>query len=170
MKVILMSAGMGTAATLTREAELALAAADCVIGAERLLTTLPVPDSAATVALARPEDVVRHLGENRDRYAAPVVVLSGDAGFYSGAKRIIELLNVQSLLAATSATGPSSIDVTVIHGIGAVQYFAARLRRPWQDFRLASAHGVDTDVLGEVVNHPCVVFLTGGRRDVGTIV
>ncbi len=170
MNVTLVSAGMGTAATLTREAELALGAADCVIGAERLLATLPLPEAAAALPLARPEDVVRHLRDNRDLYRHPVVVLSGDAGFYSGAKRIIELLNIQSLMTTASGTGASLFNVTVIPGIGTVQYFAARLRRPWQDFRLASAHGLDTDILAEVLNHPCVFFLTGGRLDVGTII
>ncbi|MCC8107823.1 MAG: precorrin-6Y C5,15-methyltransferase (decarboxylating) subunit CbiT [Planctomycetes bacterium] len=170
MNVTLVSAGMGTADTLTGEAGLAIAAADCVIGAERLLASLPLPDGAARAPLALPEDVVRHLRDNRDSFASAVVVLSGDAGFYSGAKRILELLNIQALLAAGSENAPSLFEVTVIPGVGAVQYFAARLRRPWQDFRLASAHGVDTDVLAEVLNHPCVFFLTGGRLDVGAII
>jgi len=43
-----------------------------------------------------------------------------------------------------------------------VQLLSARLGRPWQDWRLVSAHGVDCNVAGAVMGGQPVFFLTGG--------
>ncbi|MFR6379340.1 MAG: SAM-dependent methyltransferase [Evtepia sp.] len=68
------------------------------------------------------------------------VVFSGDTGFYSGAKGLLPLLG------AGGDTG-----ARVLPGLSSVQLFAARLGRPWQDWRLCSAHGVELDPVAEVL-------------------
>lgn len=148
MNITLIGAGMGSPRTLTREAEETLLAADAIIGAPRLLAALPDGILAEKFAEALPEKIAS-LVAARPRWRSAAVVLSGDPGFYSGAKKLLALLRDH--------------DVAVLPGISAPQYFAARLRRPWQDFRLVSAHGVACDVLAEALNHPAVFFLTDGE-------
>lgn len=147
MNIVLLGAGMGTARTLTLEGREALAEAEAVIGAQRLIAGLPDDIAAEKIPLALPEKIAGAI-EEHPRWKNVCVVLSGDVGFYSGAKRLLELLRRHTL--------------KLIPGIATPQYFAARLQRPWQDFRLVSAHGVYCDVLAETLNHPAVLFLTGG--------
>lgn len=155
MGITLVGIGMGGARTMTLEAREALVRADVVIGAERLLAHLPEGVAAEKIALTLPEKVAAAIADHPE-WREVCVVLSGDVGFYSGAKRLLALLHDRS--------------PRLVPGISAVQYFAARLRRPWQDFRLVSAHGVHCDVLAEVLNHRAVFFLTGGETAPSDIV
>lgn len=80
------------------------------------------------------------------------VVLSGDVGFYSGARKLLPLLDF----------GP----VEVLPGLSSPQYLACRLGMPWQDYHLVSAHGMgeeQVDPVGEVRCHKETFFLTGGQ-------
>ncbi len=149
MRVYLIGTGMGTEDTLTGAARRALTGAQAWLGAERLLAGFSsLAFTGEKFPLALPENVAACLGSH-SHWKSAAVLLSGDVGFYSGAKRLRELL--------------SGHELEVIPGISAPQYFAARLGRPWQDFRLASCHGVECDVVAEVLNHPAVFFLTGGQ-------
>ena len=51
----------------------------------------------------------------------------------------------------------------LLPGISSVQAFAAKLRRPWQDWLLCSAHGVDCDAVAAVCQDRPAFFLTGGK-------
>lgn len=147
MKITLVGMGMGNGCTTTLEARAALADATVVIGSERLFTALGDECSAECIPLAVPDKIAAAVAEHPE-WERVCVVLSGDVGFYSGAKRLLVLL--------------AEHNPGIICGISTPQYFAARLRRPWQDLRLVSAHGVSCDVLAEVLNHPAVLFLVGG--------
>lgn len=147
MNITLVGVGMGSSSGMTREAFDALAAADVIVGAARLLESLPGEFPAKKIAEAIPEKAAAAVTALRDCERV-CVALSGDVGFYSGAKKLATLLaRFQPLL---------------VPGISAPQYLAAKLGRPWQDQRLVSAHGVPCDVAAEVLNHPSVFFLTGG--------
>jgi precorrin-6Y C5,15-methyltransferase (decarboxylating) len=51
-------------------------------------------------------------------------------------------------------------------GISAAQLAAARLGRPWDDMRFASAHGLDLEsVVAAVVEYPRVLALADTRRN-----
>src|SRR5699024_9273075 len=125
--------GMGaSAATLTAEALEALRRARRVAGARRLLEALP-PDVT------------------RDRVPAvrAGVLYSGDTGFYSGAAELLELLRGQER------------EAEVFPGLSSVQMLAARLGRPWQDWKLVSAHGRACDPVAAVCGGRPAFFLTG---------
>jgi precorrin-6Y C5,15-methyltransferase (decarboxylating) len=81
--------------------------------------------------------------------------MSGDTGFYSGTKKLLEKLEGR--------------DVTVLPGISSVQYLAARLCRSWQDWKLVSAHGKDINPAAIVRGHAETFFLTGGVLTVPAI-
>lgn len=154
MNITLIGAGMGGWRALTQDALEALGQADAAIGAERLLGGLPPDLRAVKVAQALPEKVADAICLHPE-WRDVCVLLSGDVGFHSGAKRLLELLEDH--------------DPRLLPGISTPQYFAARLRRPWQDFHLVSAHGVQCDILAEVLNHQTVLFLVGGDVTPSTV-
>lgn len=143
MQVILAGIGGGTAESMTEECRALLRRADCVLGAERLLTC--VPPGCRRVAAVRPKELLDALDGD-----LCVVLYSGDTGFYSGAKLLLPLLKERG------------IDVKILPGISSVQLLAARLGRPWQDWNLVSAHGVDCDPITAVMQSRPAFFLTGG--------
>lgn len=155
MNIALIGAGMDAARTLTLEAWEMLRRADAIIGAERLVAGLPADIAAKKICQALPEKIAAIISEHQE-WRTVCIILSGDVGFYSGAKQLLELLR--------------DYEPRLIPGISTPQYFAAKLRRPWQDFHLVSAHGISCDVVAESLNHPAVLFLTGGATTPSTIV
>ncbi len=155
MKIFLIGMGMGNLATRTEAARQAFALARVCLGSERLLDCLGADSFAGEkIPLALPGEIAAAIDAHPE-WESAAVLLSGDVGFYSGAKKLRELL--------------SHHDLESVPGISTPQYFAARLGRSWQDFRLVSSHGVDCDVVAEVLNHPCVFFLTGGQIGVAEL-
>ena len=143
MMITILGAGCGSAA-LTAEAQKALAEAELVIGAKRLLDDLS--PACKTVVEISSERIAMILSEAHCENAC--VLLSGDTGFYSGARRLLPLLQDHN--------------VRVLPGVSSVQALAARLGRPWQDWTLRSAHGVDFDVRRAVCGGKPVFVLTSG--------
>ena len=138
--------GMGaSAATLTAEAREALGRAELVAGAQRLLDALPAGVTAERVPAVRPADVLAAVAGAQNA----AVLYSGDTGFYSGAA---------GLLARLQEAG---IPARVLPGLSSVQMLAATLGRPWQDWKLVSAHGRPCDPVAAVCGGRPAFFLTG---------
>ena len=118
MRVTLASLGGGGQETMTAECAAALRNARCILGAKRLLEHLPRGCTDNRIAAVRAQELLDAiLGQQ----GGCVVVFSGDAGFYSGARGLLPLL------------AQRGIPVQVLPGVSSVQLFAARLGRPWQD-------------------------------------
>ena len=138
--------GMGASAdTLTAEAREALGRAELVAGAQRLLDALPAGVTAERVPAVRPADVLAVVAGAQNA----AVLYSGDTGFYSGAA---------GLLARLKEAG---IPARVLPGLSSVQMLAAALGRPWQDWKLVSAHGRPCDPVAAVCGGRPAFFLTG---------
>ena len=155
MLVTLVGLGCGTSATMTAEGLEALRQADCVIGAGRLLAALPEDLGGERREAVRPAEIMEILtacGAER-----PCVAYSGDTGFYSGARTLLPLLEAQG------------ISARVLPGISSVQLLAARLGRPWQDWKLCSAHGTACDPVTAVMEDRPAFFLTGGALGPGDL-
>ena len=150
MQVILAAMGGGAPGTMTAECAGALAAAECVVGARRLLAALPAGCTARRVEAARPQEVLQAVLEARGYASLCVVAYSGDTGFYSGACGLLPLL------------AENGVAARVLPGISSVQLLAVRLGRPWQDWTLVSAHGAACDAAAAVCGGRPVFFLTGG--------
>lgn len=146
-RVVLAGFGMGGDGTRTRALERALDAADCVIGATRLLADIDGAGKRVHEA-SRPADIARIIREDGESRRF-VVLLSGDAGFFSGAKGVREALG--------------DMDVETLPGISSLQYLCARLGRPWEDVYAVSVHGRDADIVAAVRAHPAVFILVGGE-------
>lgn len=153
MNISIIGMGMCDSDKLTAEAKQAVHEAGIIIGAERLLQTLPDSCTQLRLQAVAAEDILNLIRLNQNQKIA--VLMSGDTGFYSGAKKLIEALPAEA--------------VRLIPGISSVQYFASKLRRPWQDWKLVSAHGTTCDVAGHVRDNRETFFLTGGQLTVQTI-
>lgn len=147
MQVILAASGGGNAGTMTADCRQALENASCIIGAKRLLAGLPDSYTNNRIAATRPEEIITAIKQNKE---GCVVLYSGDTGFYSGTRSLIPMLC------------SAGIDYIVYPGISSVQLLSASIGQPWQDWMLLSAHGVDCNPVGAVMQGKPVFFLTGG--------
>lgn len=154
-QVILAGAGPGGAGQVTEAVARAVRASEVLIGSPRVLDTarellserewgsstassesVPVLSGKGIrfVEKYMPEEVVGELELCRLAGAKRVVVLfSGDTGFYSGTKKLIECLREKKMA------------FTVLPGISSVAYMASRLGISWEDAALFTAHGRDFD-------------------------
>lgn len=145
-EVILAGIGPGSIDSMTAEVRQALAEADCLIGAKRMLEAVPIRAQQTCIAVA-PGDIAACIRERRGcrRF---VVVLSGDTGFFSGARRLLPMLK--------------DCDVRVLPGLSSLQVLCARLGTSYEDVLSVSLHGRDRDIVPDVLQNRRVFVLVGG--------
>lgn len=137
--------GMG-ADTTTKEALELIRNADVLIGASRMIGYFS-DWGKQTHSTYLPEEVAAIVEQSPcERFA---VLLSGDVGFFSGAKKLYERLCVY--------------DVRLVAGVSSVNYFFAKCGLPWQDAALVSAHGTTCGITGSVRRNRLAFVLTGGN-------
>ena len=151
MQLTLAALGSGRWDTLTGQVQARLLQAQCILGAPRLLADLPAECTPNRIAATTASALLAAI--RREGLERIVVVYSGDSGFYSGARSLIPLLEAKR------------IEYTLLPGLSSVQMLAALLGRPWQDWLLVSAHGVDCDPVAAVMQGRPAFFLTGGALD-----
>ncbi|MGN8896124.1 precorrin-6y C5,15-methyltransferase (decarboxylating) subunit CbiE [Flavonifractor sp. HCP28S3_F3] len=145
MKVYLIGVGMGNPETMTVGALEAIKVCPVLVGARRLLE--PWTESHDCVPLIAGADIAEYIGKVQE---GPVgVLLSGDTGFYSGAKKLWTLL--------------LDHEVITIPGISSMSYLSAKLHVDWQDVKIVSAHGRSHNVVGEIQRNARTFALTGGN-------
>ena len=154
-KVTVIGFGMGNPALLTVAAQGELARSELVIASPRLLEAARplVAPQAELVPLVRSDQIVEALRASHAMHAC--VLMSGDVGFYSGATGLLDQLG--------------DWDTTVIPGISTLSYLCAKLRTPWQDAYVVSAHGRAHDLAGTVQSHAKTFALAGGDQDASTL-
>lgn len=155
MKITLIGMGSGCPESLTVQGYAALREADLILGARRLLSALPAGCTENRAAAYLPDEILELLHASGCENAA--LLYSGDTGFYSGAAKLLPLLRTMGY------------SVRVLPGLSSVQLLAAAVGRPWQDWKLVSAHGRVCDPVAEVLSHPQVFFLTGGGDSPATL-
>ena len=153
--ITLIGMGGGRWETLSARAQAAVQSAQLVFGAKRLLAALPPQCTAQQFAFYKPEEILAVLAQNPGQDAA--VLYSGDTGFYSGASGLLTPLRALGLPAR------------VYPGVSSVQLLAAALGRPWQGWKLVSAHGCACSPVAECMANREVFFLTGGTETPATL-
>lgn len=143
MKVYLIGVGLGNPDTMTIGAQKAIRESEVLLGAPRLLENWPEKRRVPGIAAAELAEAIDAL-----EVSTAAVLLSGDVGFYSGAKNLYPLLEKHR--------------VVTIPGISSVQYLCAQCQLPWQDVHLISAHGRSHNAVGEIQCHRWSFVLTGG--------
>lgn len=162
-KIYLVGIGMGNSETLTAQARLTIEQSDLLIGAERMVDSIPQAKGAKYYAVD-PVKIMEYILENPE-YRSISVIFSGDVGFYSGAKKLNQLLAEQK----DNGSPWSDYQVEFIPGISSLQYFCAKLRLSWEDVRIVSLHGREGNIMGAVLNHAKTFFLTGGDYSVQSV-
>ncbi len=151
-KIYLIGAGPSSADMLTREAVHALEECDAVIGAASVTASLQTNKPVYDAFL--PEDVLMVLNENPSIRTA-AIVMRGDTGFYSGARKMVEMFGKENL--------------TIIPGISSVVAFSAKLGISWDDAALISLHGRRCNLIHTVCTNEKTIALTGGGQTVCVI-
>ena len=154
-RAFLIGIGMGVPENMTREAFETFRKADCILGSGRMLDSFrdwgkPLFDAY---------DPAKMLGfiKEHPQYGCIAVALSGDVGFYSGAKRL------------TAAFEAEGIETELIPGISSVAYFCSRLKMAWEDVKLMSVHGREQNLIAAVRMHFRTFTLLGGPKPVETL-
>lgn len=148
----LVGIGMGTPDHLTGEARAAFEKADCILGSGRMLDSFKTTRKPLFDAYD-PAKMLTYVQEHPE-HRTIAVALSGDVGFYSGARRLI------------STFGNAGIRTELITGISSVTYFCSRLQIPWEDVKLMSIHGRRENLIAAVRTHFRTFTLLGGRDNV----
>ncbi len=131
--------------TLTKEASEAILSAEVLIGAERMLA--PFAGLGKNLFKEyRSSEIVRYIEENN--FASAAVLLSGDCGFFSGARILHEKLKKYA--------------PEVICGISSPVYLCSKLGKDWWDCCFVSLHGKSSSIARKVRAHEKVFFLLGG--------
>ncbi|KMZ55477.1 bifunctional cobalt-precorrin-7 (C(5))-methyltransferase/cobalt-precorrin-6B (C(15))-methyltransferase [Dorea sp. D27] len=146
-RISLTGIGMGTGATLTAEAREALESCDCIIGAARMTESLSHFGKPAYDAYKAEE--IKEIIREHGGYGHIVVALSGDCGFYSGAKALAGELE--------------EYKVELIPGISSVAFLASRLRVSWEDAALMSVHGRRQNYIYAIAHNEKIFLLLGGE-------
>lgn len=135
-KVSLVGIGMGTPDTLTQEGKQALESADLLIGARRMVEHIKRPGQEVWTGY-KPEEICAYIAAHPE-YKNVAIALSGDVGFYSGAKKLLETLHRELPM----------VQKKVYCGISSMIYFCAKLETPWEDVHPVSLHGRECNLPG----------------------
>lgn len=146
-QITLLGIGMGSRDTLTIEGEKALEKAELLIGARRIADSVKMPHH--TVVYEYDSEKILKCIEENSQYEHIVIALSGDVGFYSGAKKLLHNLGE---------------DTRVICGISSVVYFMAKAGLSWDDAKIVSAHGRNCNLVS-LICHSKKVFSILGTKD-----
>lgn len=141
--------GMGSPENMTVEARRACEEAQLLIGAERML------EAAQKAGFNKPSfksykaEEIYEFVTSHPEYDHVAVLLSGDVGFYSGAKKLYELFDGD--------------EINVYCGISSAVYLCGKLHTSWEDARLVSLHGRSSNIISAVARNPKVFALVGER-------
>ena len=151
-KVTVLGIGMGSEETLTIQGKRAVQEADLVIGARRMADSVGMPGQKVVYEY-RSEAILKYIEEHPE-FENILIVLSGDVGFYSGAKKLLEGLGS---------------DTQVICGISSVVYFMSRIHMSWEDAKLLSAHGKNCNLIHYIRHYRKVFAILGSGREIGNL-
>lgn len=157
-EIVLLGIGMGAPETMTLEGLAACEQADCVIGAKRMLEAVQLTlasreaDVQKTwVPMYLSTEIAAYIKEHA-QHQHIVIVLSGDVGFYSGAKKLLDAL--------------SDYSIRLVCGISSGVYFAARLQTSWDDTCMMSMHGRQMNILAALKKNKKVFTLASDAESI----
>lgn len=153
--VTLAGIGMGTPSGMTLEALQAVKEADLLIGAGRMLEAA-LEEKKPAYAEYDAGRIAEYI-QTHPEYVRIAVLLSGDIGFYSGAKRLYEALK------------GCGLEIRTVCGISSVAAFCGKLHLAWEDVCLKSAHGRKANLVGAVRTHEKTFTILSKADSVGEL-
>lgn len=152
-EVSLVGMGPGGQENRTLGADRALREADCLIGAKRMLEDTARPGQLCCEAIA--PEAIRQVILGHPECRRFAVVLAGDVGFYSGAKRLLPLL--------------SDCETRLLPGISSLVMLCSRLGVSYEDAVCVSLHGREAGIAAVLAREPKVFVLVGGEDGMGKL-
>lgn len=149
-KLYLIGIGTGTGEGLTVKAKELIETCDLVFGADRMLKAVD-NRGAKRIAAYQPDEIRAHLNkaEHQD-WKCACVLLSGDVGFYSGAKKLLEAFHDYA--------------VALVPGISSLSAFCAAIGISWDAVSAVSLHGRQENVIGTADRERYTFCLLGGAQ------
>ncbi|MGM9604772.1 MAG: precorrin-6A reductase [Faecousia sp.] len=146
-EVKIIGIGPGDRDSRTVAADRAIREADCLIGAKRMLEAAALPGQLCCEAIT-PEKIQEAIFAHPEcrRFG---VVLSGDVGFYSGAKKLLPLLG--------------GCKTELLPGLSSLSVLCSRLGVSYEDAVCVSLHGREAGIAAIVAREPKVFVLVGGE-------
>ena len=136
---------------LTLTAKQRIDSSDLVIGAKRMVES--VAYGKDILEEYRSDEIIEYLRKN-PKYSNISVLMSGDIGFYSGAKKLLDKLD------------RDEFDVHTEPGISSAVYLCSKIGTSWQDVYMTSAHGREANLVGLSRIHPKVFTLLSEEESV----
>ena len=150
--VTLLGIGMGSEETLTVQGRKAIEQAELIIGARRMVDAVALPEQDIFYEY-RSTEIAAYIQQHPE-YTRVVIALSGDVGFYSGARGLLKALNGKA---------------EVICGISSVVYFMSRIGLPWDDAKIVSAHGRACNLVSLIRTNQKVFAILGTTDGAGQL-
>lgn len=154
MEICLAGIGMGSKDGQTQEVQHAIETADILLGAERMIERYSAKIEKRPYYMT--EQILPYLeqlqkkGITEQKDSLQITVLfSGDTGFYSGAKKLADILK------------KDGYEVQIFPGISSVIYLAAKLGKSWEDAKILSMHGRSQNFIHVVANHEKTFLILG---------
>ncbi len=144
-RVIIAGAGPGSKSCLTEEVKEAIDNSEVLIGSKRLVEEYTDKKTFSAVTAKDIIDIIDN--ENANNY---VVLMSGDTGFYSGAKKLAEVL-------------AGKYEYSIMAGVSSVIYLAAKIGKSWENAAFVSLHGKKQSYIPVVLQNELTYFLTQGN-------
>lgn len=150
-QIYLVGVGMGSAGTITEQAIEKIKACEALIGANRLVETALsyTGEKKPQIYISyQAREIGKYIRENN--YSTIVVALSGDVGFYSGAKKLLQELE--------------GFQVELLPGISSMIYFCSKVQIPWEQICFGSAHGKRLNMIQRISRNRYCFFLLDGKE------
>jgi len=157
-KVTIVGCGPGSRKFLTGYAMQQIIHAEVMIGSRRLLSLFPDADADTYVLSNNYKLLITRIVSLSKKNKKVVVLVSGDPGFFSYSKLIVDKLGVEKC--------------EVIPGISSVQLAFARIGRTWNDACFMSLHGRSgklAAVVKKISDNDKVAVLTDNANNVKLI-
>lgn len=151
-EIALVGIGMGPKEGMTLEAWETCQNADLLVGASRMLEKTKRQGQAVFVSY-KADDIAEYIASHKE-YEKVAIVLSGDVGFYSGAKKLLQVLPTHT---------------KILPGISSMIAFAAKLGMPWENIRPCSVHGRSLNLINLIKKQEKVFAIVGNESGIGQL-
>lgn len=151
--VTIAGIGPGSLDCQTIEVRKAVQKAECIIGAARMNEAVKGWKQPAFNAIA-PDDIAAVIDQHTE-FNDFAIVMSGDSGFFSGTKKLLERLR--------------ECHVKVLPGLSSMSVLCARLKTSYEDVKAVSLHGRDVDIAPFVKQYHRVFTLVGGNDGINRL-
>ncbi|NOY63858.1 MAG: precorrin-6y C5,15-methyltransferase (decarboxylating) subunit CbiE, partial [Nitrospirae bacterium] len=142
--IVIISGGPGGSEYITTSARNRARRCEVLVGSRNQLTAIEPLSGQKVYEETDVERIMEIIEKHKGREVG--VVVTGDAGIYSLAQRIIDRFGKESVK-------------EIIPGVSSIQVAFARIKEPWVNVRVFSYHGRPLEGLDEILTHERVAIL-----------